>query len=99
MAGATKILRSGFSEKPELSESVALYPKQQEVLSLLMQKKDALYICRTGGGKSAVYFIAAKLLRNHNPKFGPAVVISPLLSLMNDQARICLLRCAPSHVI
>lgn len=42
-----------------------------------------LVVQRTGWGKSAVYFIAAKLLRRRG--FGAAVVISPLLALMRNQ--------------
>lgn len=42
-----------------------------------------LVIQKTGWGKSFVYFIAAKLLRNAD--LGPAILISPLLSLMRNQ--------------
>jgi len=38
---------------------------------------------RTGWGKSAVYFIAAKLLRAAGR--GPTVIVSPLLALMRNQ--------------
>ena len=38
---------------------------------------------RTGWGKSAVYFIAAKLLRTGGR--GPTVIVSPLLALMRNQ--------------
>ncbi|HOG51110.1 MAG TPA: DEAD/DEAH box helicase, partial [Lentisphaeria bacterium] len=42
-----------------------------------------LVVQRTGWGKSIVYFIAAKLLREQGK--GPALLISPLLSLMRNQ--------------
>ncbi|WP_448851302.1 RecQ family ATP-dependent DNA helicase [Corynebacterium sp. 335C] len=42
-----------------------------------------LVVQRTGWGKSAVYFIAAKLLRRRG--LGAAVIISPLLALMRNQ--------------
>ena len=42
-----------------------------------------LVVQKTGWGKSAVYFIAAKLLREQD--MGPAILISPLLSLMRNQ--------------
>ncbi|HLI50397.1 MAG TPA: DEAD/DEAH box helicase, partial [Thermomicrobiaceae bacterium] len=42
-----------------------------------------LVVQRTGWGKSFVYFIAAKLLREAGQ--GPALLISPLLSLMRNQ--------------
>jgi hypothetical protein len=42
-----------------------------------------LVVQRTGWGKSFVYFIAAKLLRDQG--MGPAILISPLLALMRNQ--------------
>ena len=42
-----------------------------------------LVVQRTGWGKSSVYFIATKLLREQG--MGPAVLISPLLALMRNQ--------------
>ena len=43
----------------------------------------ALVVQRTGWGKSAVYFIATKLLREEG--LGPTVIVSPLLVLMRNQ--------------
>lgn len=42
-----------------------------------------LVVQRTGWGKSFVYFIAGRLLREE--RMGPAVLISPLLALMRNQ--------------
>lgn len=42
-----------------------------------------LVVQKTGWGKSAVYFIATKLLREQGA--GPALLISPLLALMRNQ--------------
>ncbi|KQR07449.1 DEAD/DEAH box helicase [Xanthomonas sp. Leaf148] len=42
-----------------------------------------LVIQRTGWGKSFVYFIAAKLIREQGG--GPTLLVSPLLALMRDQ--------------
>ena len=42
-----------------------------------------LLVQKTGWGKSSVYFIAAKLLREAG--MGPALLISPLLALMRNQ--------------
>jgi ATP-dependent DNA helicase RecQ len=42
-----------------------------------------LVVQRTGWGKSAVYFIATKLMREQG--FGPTIIISPLLALMRNQ--------------
>lgn len=42
-----------------------------------------LLVQRTGWGKSSVYFICTKLLREK--KYGPTIIISPLLSLIRNQ--------------
>jgi ATP-dependent DNA helicase RecQ len=46
-------------------------------------RRRALVVQRTGWGKSAVYFVATKLLRSRGA--GPTVIVSPLLALMRDQ--------------
>ena len=51
--------------------------------SLVNQLKRMLVVQRTGWGKSAVYFIAAKLLREAGA--GPSIIVSPLLALMRNQ--------------
>ncbi|WP_433527612.1 RecQ family ATP-dependent DNA helicase [Nocardia pseudovaccinii] len=51
--------------------------------ALIVQRRRALVVQRTGWGKSAVYFIAAKLLRRAGR--GPTVIVSPLLALMRNQ--------------
>jgi ATP-dependent DNA helicase RecQ len=50
---------------------------------LLDQRGPLLIVRRTGWGKSNVYFIATKLLRDQNA--GPTLIISPLLALMRNQ--------------
>lgn len=47
------------------------------------RRRRALIVQRTGWGKSIVYFLAAKILREADG--GPALLISPLLSLMRNQ--------------
>ena len=42
-----------------------------------------LVVQKTGWGKSSVYFIATKLLRDDG--MGPAILVSPLLALMRNQ--------------
>ncbi|OBF16558.1 RecQ family ATP-dependent DNA helicase [Mycobacterium sp. ACS4331] len=51
--------------------------------ALVVHRRQALVVQRTGWGKSAVYFIAAKLLRGAG--LGPTVIVSPLLALMRNQ--------------
>jgi ATP-dependent DNA helicase RecQ len=51
--------------------------------ALVVQRRQALVVQRTGWGKSAVYFIAAKLLREDG--HGATVIVSPLLALMRNQ--------------
>ncbi|WP_099020534.1 RecQ family ATP-dependent DNA helicase [Mycolicibacterium palauense] len=51
--------------------------------ALVVHRRRALVVQRTGWGKSAVYFIAARLLREQGR--GPTVIVSPLLALMRNQ--------------
>ncbi|MCV7418135.1 RecQ family ATP-dependent DNA helicase [Mycolicibacterium litorale] len=51
--------------------------------ALVIHRRQALVVQRTGWGKSAVYFISAKLLRAAGR--GPTVIVSPLLALMRNQ--------------
>ncbi len=50
---------------------------------LVNQRARALVVQRTGWGKSMVYFLAAKLLRDEGA--GPTLIVSPLLALMRNQ--------------
>jgi ATP-dependent DNA helicase RecQ len=62
----------------------ALRPAQLEAIeAVVSQHRRTLVVQRTGFGKSAVYFIATRLLRDAGG--GPALVVSPLLALMRDQ--------------
>jgi ATP-dependent DNA helicase RecQ len=57
---------------------------QWEAIEAIVSKKQrVLVVQRTGWGKSLVYFLATKLLRDRGS--GPALLISPLLSLMRNQ--------------
>jgi ATP-dependent DNA helicase RecQ len=53
------------------------------IKALVVDRRRALVVQRTGWGKSAVYFVAAALLRERGA--GPTVIISPLLALMRNQ--------------
>jgi len=50
---------------------------------LLTAGKSLLLVQRTGWGKSIVYFLATRFLRDN--RRGPTLLISPLLSLMRNQ--------------
>ncbi len=56
---------------------------QWESIEQLLDQKRVLVVQRTGWGKSMVYFLATKLLRDRGA--GPTLLISPLLSLMRNQ--------------
>lgn len=57
---------------------------QWDVIEQLVNENAHLLIVqRTGWGKSIVYFIATKLLRERG--YGPTLLISPLLALMRNQ--------------
>ena len=56
---------------------------QWESIEQLLNRKRVLVVQRTGWGKSMVYFLATKLLRDQGA--GPTILISPLLSLIRNQ--------------
>jgi ATP-dependent DNA helicase RecQ len=61
-----------------------LRPEQAAAIeSIVADRRRALVVQRTGFGKSAIYFIATRLLRDQGS--GPTLVVSPLLALMRDQ--------------
>lgn len=65
-------------------DDATLYDDQWAAISaLVLDKRRALVVQRTGWGKSAVYFVATALLREAGA--GPTVIISPLLALMRNQ--------------
>jgi len=51
--------------------------------ALVNHRQKILVIQRTGWGKSSVYFLATKMLRDKGS--GPTIIISPLLALMRNQ--------------
>lgn len=56
---------------------------QWECISGLLERRRLLVVQRTGWGKSMVYFLTTRLLRDDGA--GPTLLISPLLSLMRNQ--------------
>jgi ATP-dependent DNA helicase RecQ len=55
----------------------------EAIEALVRDRARLLVVQRTGWGKSLVYFIATRLLRERGA--GPTLLISPLLALMRDQ--------------
>ncbi len=59
-------------------------PGQYEAIQALIQQRARLLVVqRTGWGKSSVYFLTVRLLRDQGA--GPALLVSPLLALMRNQ--------------
>ncbi|WP_417814351.1 DEAD/DEAH box helicase [Thalassospira alkalitolerans] len=57
---------------------------QWEAIDALVNKQERLLVVqRTGWGKSSVYFIATRILRDRGR--GPTLIVSPLLALMRNQ--------------
>ncbi|RDU98231.1 RecQ family ATP-dependent DNA helicase [Trinickia dinghuensis] len=76
---ARRLLRLGSGRA-----DAAFREDQEEAIRHLVENKGRLLVVqKTGWGKSFVYFIATKLLRNAGG--GPALLISPLLALMRNQ--------------
>ena len=59
-------------------------PNQLDAIERLVGRRErVLLVQRTGWGKSAVYFIATRMLRDRGS--GPTLLVSPLLALMRNQ--------------
>lgn len=76
---ALKLLKRALgNSKAEFREG------QWEAISALVQRRARLLVVqRTGWGKSLIYFLATKLLRDQGA--GCTLLVSPLLSLMRNQ--------------
>jgi ATP-dependent DNA helicase RecQ len=57
--------------------------EQLECIEAAVRGERLLVVQRTGWGKSIVYFIATRLLRDRGA--GATLIVSPLLSLMRNQ--------------
>lgn len=76
---ALELLRSGTGR----SDAVFREGQEDAIQHIVEGAGRLLVVQKTGWGKSFVYFIATKLLRDRG--LGPALLISPLLALMRNQ--------------
>ncbi|MEP6477542.1 MAG: DEAD/DEAH box helicase, partial [Actinomycetota bacterium] len=58
----------------------------EAIRAIAADRRRALVVQRTGWGKSAVYFIATRVLRDQGA--GPTLLVSPLLALMRNQIQM-----------
>lgn len=66
------------------SEEARFRAGQWEAIDLLANRRAKLVVVeRTGWGKSTVYFISTRILRDRG--YGPTLIVSPLLALMRNQ--------------
>ena len=78
-ARAVKLLRLGSG-----INNATFRKDQEKAIEFIVRGKGRLLVVqKTGWGKSFVYFIATRLLREQGA--GPALLISPLLALMRNQ--------------
>lgn len=64
--------------------TASFHDQQLEAIHRVVQRRERVFLVqRTGWGKSAVYFIATRMLRDRGA--GPTLLISPLLALMRNQ--------------
>lgn len=55
------------------------------IRALVAERRRVLVVQRTGWGKSAVYFVATRMLRDRGS--GPTLLVSPLIALMDNQVQ------------
>ena len=77
-ATAKKLLRTALDDP-----AAEFRDGQWECIEALLHKQRMLVVQRTGWGKSMVYFLATRMLRDAGEGF--TLLISPLLSLMRNQ--------------
>ncbi len=75
---ALKFLRTALN-----NQQATFRAGQWESIDGLLAQQRMLVVQRTGWGKSMVYFLATRLMRDQGS--GPTLLISPLLSLMRNQ--------------
>jgi len=76
---AQQLLRQALAN----SEACFRDGQWEAIDALVNQKKKLLVVQRTGWGKSSVYFISTRIVRDQGA--GATVIVSPLLALMRNQ--------------
>jgi len=83
---ASSFLKENIDEKKQYLSVLktvfgydTFWPLQKEVIAHVLEKKDALVVMPTGGGKSLCYQLPSILFG------GLTIVVTPLISLMKDQ--------------
>lgn len=74
---AKEIFKDNF---PSLASKYTLKPFQEKVINHVVNNGSTLAVMPTGGGKSLIYWVAAKALK------GTCLVVSPLIALIDEQA-------------
>jgi ATP-dependent DNA helicase RecQ len=77
-AKAAELLRQMLGQQATFHDG-----QWQAIDAIVSQRKRVLVVQRTGWGKSLVYFLSTRLLRDQGA--GPTILVSPLLSLMRNQ--------------
>ncbi len=76
--GARALLRQMLGPQAQFRDG-----QWQAIDAIVRRRSRVLVVQRTGWGKSLVYFLSTKLLREQGA--GPTILVSPLLSLMRNQ--------------
>jgi ATP-dependent DNA helicase RecQ len=79
-ARALELLRGSLGPSADFRDG-----QLEAITALVDRRAHLLVVQRTGWGKSSVYFLTTRLLRDRGA--GPTVLVSPLLALMRDQVR------------
>ena len=77
--GINKMLKEIYGKDATFRED------QDKAIVSVLEGKKTLVVQRTGWGKSLVYFLSIKKLREMGR--GPAIIISPLIALMRNQIK------------
>jgi ATP-dependent DNA helicase RecQ len=76
----TKAVAVFNKEFSALASSFSLKPFQEKVINNVITHGSTLAVMPTGGGKSLIYWVAAKAFK------GTCLVVSPLIALIDEQA-------------